>query len=62
MLHLYEARLLSQEHPHLLFADQIEPRFVHIDCVETKLERLAIASDVMEEEVHPAHLVVKRKA
>lgn len=52
-LHLHRAHILAWErlHLHLLVVDSIEARFVRMDRVETRLGRLAITVDLVEDEV-----------
>lgn len=62
VLHLYWVHFLSLKRLHLLLVmDQMEPRFVHTDRVETMLERLAIPADLVEHEVEFVLRVVKRR-
>lgn len=45
----------------LSLADQVKPRFVNVDSVEASLECSSIAGDLVEDEVHPVLLVIKRE-
>lgn len=61
MLYLRRAHLLSRDHPHpLVLADYIGPGLFYLDRADTRLEPHAIASDLVENEVHDV-LEIKRR-
>lgn len=57
VLLLYGTHLLPQKHVHLLsVAHPVAPRFVDVNPVEISVERFAISSDLVQNEVHPVLL------
>lgn len=50
------------EHSHIfLFADEVEPRLVDVECVQSCPERSVIAGNLVEDEVHAVTLVMEIK-